>query len=231
MDLYIFDIDGTITNTVDIDDNCFQQTFEELYGINRNQINWDLLKQEASGTDSGLFSSLYRQLFNKEISESELRKTKIYFLKLLDNNLKKIDENKIEIPGATNLINKLLENNFAVSIATGCWYESAIFKLQLIDFDTNKVPLSHSDISNERPEILLNAIEKSKILYKKTNFDKITYIGDGFWDYLSCKKIGINFIGLDYNNKRNLENVNGYKVFNSFSEIEKFILNNSREIV
>ena len=58
MDLYIFDIDGTITNTVDIDDNCFQQTFEELYSINRKKINWDLLKQKASGTDSGLFSSL-----------------------------------------------------------------------------------------------------------------------------------------------------------------------------
>lgn len=229
MDLYIFDIDGTITNTVDIDDFCFQKTFEELYKINIDEINWDLLKQEASGTDSGLFSSIYRQIFNNDISVNELRKTKIHFLKMLDNYLKKMEESKIEIPGATHLLNELLERKYAVSIATGCWYESAIFKLQLIDFDMNKVPLSHSDISNERSEILLNAIEKSKVLYKKTSFNQITYIGDGFWDYLSCKKIGIDFIGLDYNNKKNLIDVNDYPVFNNYNEIENFILNKSDE--
>ena len=93
MDLYIFDIDGTITNTVDIDDNCFQQTFEELYHINREKINWDLLKQEASGTDSGLFSSLYRQLFNKEISERIIAEKT---LQNLEANLEVILESTVD---------------------------------------------------------------------------------------------------------------------------------------
>ena len=41
MKLVLFDIDGTLINSVKTDDECFVQTFDELYDIDLTKANWN----------------------------------------------------------------------------------------------------------------------------------------------------------------------------------------------
>ena len=40
----IFDIDGTLTNTTKVDDKCFIQAFENVFGIDISNQDWSELK-------------------------------------------------------------------------------------------------------------------------------------------------------------------------------------------
>ena len=54
MKLIIFDIDGTIANTLGIDDFCFREMLNNLYKIDFTEEEWLQIKDETSGTDSGI---------------------------------------------------------------------------------------------------------------------------------------------------------------------------------
>jgi len=51
MKYIIFDIDGTLTNTKKVDDECFINAFEQTFDINIEQVNWEDI---ANVTDWGI---------------------------------------------------------------------------------------------------------------------------------------------------------------------------------
>ena len=58
MDLVIFDVDGTLVDSVGVDDRCFVQAFDDALGIRVAQTNW--LEYQYQ-TDSGLAREIFCQ--------------------------------------------------------------------------------------------------------------------------------------------------------------------------
>ena len=221
MKLIIFDIDGTLANTLGIDDFCFREMLNNLYKIDFTEDEWLQIKDETSGTDSGILLKSFFDKFLRYPTDKEIMTFKKDFHKSLNLKYFQNPGNFSEIPGAKAIINYLNSNpEYLTAIATGSWQPSAELKLEAIGIDFNEIPLSCSDDFPKRVDIIQNAIELSAKFYNFQKFDEITYIGDGKWDYISSKTLGINFLGIDYYKTGLLTKIGAEKVYNDLNEVK-----------
>lgn len=56
MHLVMFDIDGTLTETMKIDEECFVRSLAEIHGFTGVETDWSRYKHT---TDSGIFHEIH----------------------------------------------------------------------------------------------------------------------------------------------------------------------------
>ncbi|MFP4528404.1 MAG: HAD family hydrolase [Candidatus Kapaibacterium sp.] len=224
MKLVIFDIDGTLTNTVDVDDICFAKAFKDVFGMDISGINWHRIKTLSSGTDTGMAMEIYRS-YKKVLPDMNdiitLRET---FTRRLKFELITHPEKFTEIPGARNFMRKLCNNSkIGVSVSTGSWKQSGLMKLAAAGMEIGDIPYSSSEFLSKRTEILDDVIQKSKKYYGHDKFDSMVYIGDGKWDYLSARELGIKFVGVDYERTGKLAIAGATDIIHDYTELDMVI--------
>ncbi len=192
MNLILFDIDGTITNTTLIDYECFVQTFHDLFRLDVSDMQWNDFEHV---TDSGVTSEIFKKHLKRELSEEDEKAIKFYFFDLLNLRKQEISE----IPGAIKTLQRLSEMHHTdIAFATGGWKMTAIFKLGSIGYEIGNQIIATADDHFDRAQITLQAINQFRIKHNLRAFESITYIGDGLWDLKASRQLGINFIGIDY---------------------------------
>lgn len=216
----IFDIDGTLINTTQVDDKCYMNAFELVFGINIRETNWSLLKNV---TDWGIAEELVQSKLDRVIKVEELSLLKETFVKELEKELATDKSQFMEIPGAVDFFKSLMGNSqFQIGIATGGWEESANLKLRTIGINPYEASYSNSNHHKSREKITQNAIDLMTLasMEKPT---EIIYFGDGAWDYSTCKKLGIRFIGIDYKMNGKLKALGAKEVYQDFKRSEMIL--------
>ena len=69
MKLAIFDIDGTLTRTNEVDEICFVQAFADAHAITGFDTNWDGYRH---ATDSGITIQIFQDRFGRNAKPNEL---------------------------------------------------------------------------------------------------------------------------------------------------------------
>jgi phosphoglycolate phosphatase-like HAD superfamily hydrolase len=218
--LAIFDIDGTLSNTVGLDDDIYRNTLNEYYNLELNDLEWNNIKILSSGTDSGIFNSIFHKYLGNLNFDNEVNRFKSAFTHYL--RLELFHKSRIieEVEGAKSLLNELkMDNDIVVAIATGSWKYSGILKLQSIKIDVNSYTYGNSELHFERNQIINDVILNAKIKNKK--FKKITYFGDGVWDSIAAEKLNINFVGVDSFRDDNLKKYNVKEILYNYSDIDR----------
>jgi phosphoglycolate phosphatase-like HAD superfamily hydrolase len=77
-----------------------------------------------------------------------------------------------------------------VAIATGDWHSTITFKLSAAGLDVTRFPMATSSEARERSEIIKLAAQRSG-----RSLADVVYVGDGVWDLLACRKLGVRFVG------------------------------------
>lgn len=191
MNLVIFDIDGTVVNSVEADDSCFIQTFIDLYQIDLTGVDWNDFEHV---TDSGLTHSIFQKNFGVSPTKSDFNKIQDHFFNLISLRGDEFQE----ILGASKFINLLGQSpNTVVAFATGGWRKSACIKLQALNLTADNIVLRSADDHFKRTEITQLAIDASKKAHGVKEFESVTYFGDGLWDLRAAHELGIAFVGLD----------------------------------
>ena len=192
--LVIFDIDGTLTNTVCMDSDIFLNAFMNHLNINELNSNWYEYKYS---TDSGFALEIFENHVGRLPADEEIDVIKEDFFNSL---LSKITQNPAScdpVSGAETIFNEVLKTQrWDTAIATGGWEKSALMKLKYASIDYQNSPVASSDDHIERHEIIKVAIERSKQHYNKKLYDYVVYIGDRHWDYKAAQELGIGFIGI-----------------------------------
>jgi len=179
----IFDIDGTLLESNEVDDQLYFAAIRTILGP---------VKTRDGGaythvTDSGILEEVFIDN-GLEQSNSIIMKVKTTFFEMLSSHFMQQGPFP-EIPGARHFIKALLQDeSVAVAYATGGWGVSARLKLQSAGFPLSKIPLATSDDSNRREQIMQNALDEIG-----DNFEKVTYYGDGEWDRVAANNLGWNF--------------------------------------
>lgn len=217
MNLIVFDIDGTLTNTKSIDDTCFINSIKECWNCKLQDVDWSMYKNV---TDTGLAKDIYINYFKKEVQEEELLKLKEIFISKISSSLKNEPEAFNEIPGATKFFRLLQNKNVVLAFATGGWKETAEIKLRNININLSDFLYATSNDHFSRKAIVLQAIERAKERYN-TTFKNVIYFGDGVWDYKVTHQLKMQFIGIDQNESVKLEKLGAKYVFKSFLETEQ----------
>ena len=209
--LIVFDIDGTLTDSVKPHQKAYT---EMLYEVGVAEINSEF-KTFKHHTDTFIAKEIYENANQIPFSESKV----IEFERGLT---KKISSEKInEICGAKKLIEYLEnETDFGVCFATGSLRRPAEFKLKSIGilFDENQ--LVASDKIYEREKIVSKAIENASEYYKVEKFERIISVGDGIWDLITARNLGLEFIGVGLENKKALMKRGAELVYKDLSEFE-----------
>jgi phosphoglycolate phosphatase-like HAD superfamily hydrolase len=187
--LVMFDIDGTLTQTVDIDTACFSVAVSELLG---NHVQPDEWIAAPHMTDWGILGHLFRIHKGRELATEELVAFRARFTELLRQSLSEHDiKADIATPGARELLAYLLaDDRFEVSIATGACRSAAKLKLLHGELPTSTVPIASSDDAIARADIMRHSRSIA------ADHQRVIYVGDGAWDAAACKDLGWPLIGI-----------------------------------
>ncbi len=124
-----------------------------------------------------------------------------------------------EIEGAKSLIQFFRENQVSFCFATGALPKPAKIKLDQCDIWYDERLLATSKTHESREGFVIDAIERAKGYYAKSEFDQIISVGDGLWDLKTAQNLSLDFVGIGDKNKKKLL-ANGAK--NCFTNLEEF---------
>ena len=222
MKLAIFDIDGTLTETNEIDDKCFVKAFADSHQIKEIDTDWT---KYTHVTDSGLVSEIFNQKLGRAPTEKDFLAFKNCFIRNLNEYALKDETLFAEISNAKTMLEKLsLEKNWAIAFATGSFYDSAKLKLEKAKIDVKDFLIATADDAVSREEILQTAIEKSLGKYRLKKFEKIVSIGDGVWDVRTAKNLSLDFIGIASGKEADaLREAGANYIIKDFRDYENFL--------
>ena len=201
MHLIIFDIDGTITDSVDTDYHCFTESLNEVFKLGVDQVAWD---EFPHMTDAALIHDIIREYLEKKPSPQDVELFQVNFFSKLHEKVSQMPP----FQGIFDLWTHLADDTeVALGIATGCWKTSGALKLNGAGIDMEQYPHGTSDDHHIRTEIIRQTIKKACEKHMVTAFDRTTYVGDGLWDFRAAKSLGIDFIGVDQKQKGTFDQV------------------------
>lgn len=191
MKLAIFDIDGTLTATNDVDSLCFEKAVRQILKLERFDTNW---ANYPYVTDTGIVEEVSQLHRGRSISEAELNSLLLCFLGELEDSPRGSFQ---PIAGANEFLQYLrCSGEFAVALATGAWRESAQLKLHRAGIDVSEIILASSSDAIEREEIMQLARERASCRYQRQEFEEIVYFGDAAWDVRATRNLGWRLIGI-----------------------------------
>ncbi len=185
--LIVFDIDGTLTDTVLLHKSAFVQALTQL-GVKEIDTNFNAYKHH---TDYHIAKTIYE----KDTGLSFDSKQETIFEDFLFNIIH--EGSFSEINGAQQMIAALeADTDTGICYATGSLLRPAVCKLQRTGINCMPLQIAASNGVETRENIVQAAIQQAKAFYEQDHFDRIISIGDGLWDLLTARNLGLEFIGI-----------------------------------
>ena len=183
----VFDVDGTLLQSALVDDQLYREAVRSVLGDVRFRAS---LHDYDFVTDSGILQQLRADNALAE-SPSQTARIKATFLELINDHIERHGPFR-EVPGARAFFDRLRDtDDCCVSIATGGWMESARRKLESAGFDIADTPLATSDDAIDRRDIMRISLSRLG-----SEFDTVTYFGDGTWDRAASRSLGWRFVAV-----------------------------------
>jgi phosphoglycolate phosphatase-like HAD superfamily hydrolase len=219
MHLVMFDIDGTLTETMKVDEECFVRSLAEVCGFTGVDTDWLNYKHT---TDSGIFHELYLARVGRPPSVMEISLFRQHFIGLL--TAASLIAAFAPIKGAAQLLARLAgSGEHRVSLATGAWRDSARLKMASAGLRFDDHPAASADDAHDRESIMRLSGQRAAERHGMP-FISTVYIGDGVWDARACRALGIPFIGIGSGARATrLASEGAVRVFQDYSDADLFL--------
>jgi phosphoglycolate phosphatase-like HAD superfamily hydrolase len=218
MRLVIFDIDGTLTQTMNADAECFVRSLADVCGFTNVETDWSRYKH---ATDAGVFQEIYEARAGRPPSPIEISKFREHFVGLLAHASSETPFTPIT--GAPLLLSRLASSTeHRVALATGAWCDSARLKMTSASLCYNDYPAASSDDAPDRESIIRLSMRRAAERYGR--FSDAVYVGDDVWDARACRSVGISFVGVAADCRAaRLVAEGAVRVFHDFSDPDLFL--------
>ncbi|MGD0753230.1 MAG: HAD family hydrolase [Anaerolineales bacterium] len=194
MNLVMLDIDGTLTQSYEYDQEIFGLAIAEVIGC--PPVNADL-NGYLDKTSTGVSREAIRRLTGTNPTADQIDEVKRNVLWRLERMCQESPEMFSEVPGAARFLERLRGLAEAgIVIATGCWLNEALFKLHASGLSVAGIPMATSDDDGNRKRIMQIAAKRARAFYTCPEFERVVYLGDGPWDLQEAHTLGYRFIGI-----------------------------------
>ncbi len=194
MHLLLLDIDGTLTDTNDVDTSSFAQAISKIFSIRDISTDWSVYPH---ATDSGITNYLIREQFGRLPREDELIEMQDCFHSILEDRFLANPSLCKAIPGGPQFLKDAVDQNrCAVAFATGGWETTAKLKLTTASYEFRDTPFGTANDAWDRIDICRAAAKRALSFYDVETFDSTTYVGDGIWDVQAAHFLGYKFVGV-----------------------------------
>jgi phosphoglycolate phosphatase-like HAD superfamily hydrolase len=194
MNLVMLDIDGTLTQSYEYDREIFGLAIAEV--LDCPPVDADLTSY-VDKTSTGVTGEAIRRITGRTAEAREIEGVKQRVLMRLKKMYQESPQLFAQVPGAAHFLERLRKLDGAgIAIATGCWRDEALFKLQASGLRVDGIPLACSDDNRNRNRIMEKAAEKAREFYACPGFERVVYLGDGPWDLQEAGALGYRFIGI-----------------------------------
>lgn len=189
--LYVFDIDGTLTDSIPTYLKVITKVLEDI-GLKNIDTDYN---NYLHHTDRYALEYNYERNFGKKTPDS----LRFELDTLLGIELQK-HEPVIEIPGARELLLNLQQREIPFAYGTGAFPKATVVKMNDARLPLIEEVLATSITSISRVGFVKEAIQKSKEYYQR-DFNKIVAVGDGLWDLKAAQELKIDFLGVGLKNR------------------------------
>ena len=218
----MFDIDGTLTETFQVDEECYVQALKDVFGFSGVSMDWSAYKHTS---DSGIIDELFQTRLGRAATHAECVAFQNRFIALLSEVALASPHFFRPVAGAGDLLGKLTgHSDYAVSLATGGWKVSAHFKLKQAGLDIATVPAAFADDALAREKIMAASLERAALRHGRSGFATVIYVGDGVWDFKAANRLGFHFIGIGSGERaRRLREQGAQLIVPDYSEPDAFV--------
>jgi phosphoglycolate phosphatase-like HAD superfamily hydrolase len=210
--LAIFDNDGTICDTQDVEGRCYANAIAYVTGRSLSTLDWTTYDEPTS-------SAIVRDLLAGDpdaLAKEEA--IKIEFLRLLQKERPRFPGDFTPLPGVVEFITRLRQDAIcSVAIATGCFDTSARFKLECCGITLGDFPHATSSDTPRRREIIPLAASRAGFA-----LSDVVYFGDAPWDVRVSGILGIHMIGIGRRTER-LQDLGIRHTFRDYSDPDAII--------
>jgi phosphoglycolate phosphatase-like HAD superfamily hydrolase len=219
MRLVMFDIDGTLTDTVKVDKGCFVRSLAEACGFLDIETDWSRYEH---ATDASIFHEIHEAHTGRPPSVAEVSRFRQHYVDLLARAAS--ESAFAPIQGAPQLLSGLARSaEHRVSLATGGWRDPARLKMASAGMCFDEYPAASADDAFDRESIMRLSLQRAAERSGRP-FARTAYIGDGVWDARACRALGIPFIGIGSGvHAARLTSEGAIHVFQDFSKYDLFV--------
>jgi phosphoglycolate phosphatase-like HAD superfamily hydrolase len=219
MHLVMFDIDGTLTETVKVDEECYVRSFKDVFGLTDIDTDWSHYPRT---TDSGILHDVFTSRIGQSPTAQDVSRFRQHFVQLLA--AASAQSPFAPVAGADRLLSRLAQGgSHRVSLATGGWRDSARLKMASVGMRFDDYPAATADDALDRESIMTLSRQRAAERYGES-FACTVYVGDGVWDARACRSVGVPFIGIGTGSRATRLSAEGALcVFPDFSDADKFL--------
>jgi phosphoglycolate phosphatase-like HAD superfamily hydrolase len=221
MHLVMFDIDGTLTQTMKVDEECFVRSFKDVFGFADIDTDWS---HYPRATDSGIFDDVFTSRIGRSPTAQDVSRFRQHFIQLLAAAAS--HSPFAAVAGSGRLLSRLTSGGeHRVSLATGGWRDSARLKMASAGMCFDDHPAASADDALDRESIMRLSRQRAAERYGEP-FACTVHVGDGVWDARACRSVGIPFIGIGTGSRATQLSAEGAVcVFPDFSDADIFVRN------
>lgn len=195
MTLILFDVDGTLTATNEVDAKCYATAFQRTFGRPLPTTDWDVY---VFVTDTGIINEVLEAERGPRATAAEIASFERAFVEALQGEYAVNPGGFAEIPGARAVLDAIdARNGMQAVIATGGMRGSATYKLSRIGVEASTLPGGFSNDDDSREGVVRCAVTRADGLTgANTATYDLAYVGDGPWDVRTSAAMGMRFIGI-----------------------------------
>jgi phosphoglycolate phosphatase-like HAD superfamily hydrolase len=175
--LAIFDIDGTLCDSVAADDQCFTGVAAELLQVRLEPSFWERAPQL---TDAGIAEWLWHRYRNRSPTAEEIEAFVTAYARSLAREQELAPNRFRATRNALPLLELLPTTGWDIAIATGGWRRTALLKLAAAGLPSERL-LACSDDSQNRVEVFELARRRAETI-RGAAYTRIVLVGDASWD-------------------------------------------------
>lgn len=192
MILILLDIDGTLIDSLPLENKYFPQALCEGLGLKKIKTDWD---SYANPTDSGIIREVMREELGKHCHPDDIERCQRRFVELLSGHLERDPAAIPPVLGAHAFIAHLENHeNYQFAAATAAWRLTTEIKLSAAGFDFEDWILYSCSDYEYKKEAMKAAHMAARQLHG-SDFEAVIYFGDSRSDLRFANELGFEFIG------------------------------------